>query len=437
MEQFRTLTLLQLQQTVTRLVTVPETQMVWVTAELSDVAVRGGHCYMELLQKDPDRGTIVAKSRAVVWANIWPRFEAYFRNATGQAFTTGIKVMVRVSVSYHAVFGLTLTVSSVNPEYTMGDLLKRRKEILQRLEKEGILELNRQLEWPEPAQRIAIISAPGAAGYGDFMNQLLHNPRRLRFMCRLFPAVMQGDRTSPSIISAINDIARSPVPWDCVVMIRGGGASSDLAAFDDYNLAAAVARCPVPVIIGIGHERDVTVLDNVANMRVKTPTAAAEWLIKHNAELLDRLRSTVAAIMQTANDRIAGFRTHAAYLGGLIPALSTSSLTRASERLNTRSLTLASVSARRISPAIAKTDNISASLSTAVRSIIDRSRMKLDNYTTLAEALAPEATLRRGYTITRVNGTIVTSSAQVPAGATIITTTADGSVSSTVTSVNR
>lgn len=431
MEQLRTLTLLQLQQTVTRLVTVPETQMVWVTAELSDVAVRGGHCYMELLQKDPDRGTIVAKSRAVIWANLWPRFEAYFRQATGQVFTTGIKVMVRVSVSYHAVFGLTLTVSSVNPEYTMGDLMKRRKEILQRLEKEGILELNRQLAWPEPVQRIAVVSAPGAAGYGDFINQLMHNPRRLRFMCRLFPAVMQGERTASSVITALDNIAHSPEQWDCVVMIRGGGASSDLAAFDDYALAAAVARCPIPVIVGIGHERDVTVLDDVANMRVKTPTAAAEWLIKRNTELLDRLRSTVAAIMQTANDRIAGFRTHAAYLGGLIPALSTSTLSRAGKRLNTRSMTLASVSARRITPALARLDSLSASLSTAARSIVDRNVMKLDNYRTLTEALAPEATLRRGYTITRINGKIVTSASQVPEGAVIITTTADGSISST------
>lgn len=287
-------------------------------------------------KKIPTAALLSPKAGAVIWANLWPRFEAYFRQATGQVFTTGIKVMVRVSVSYHAVFGLTLTVSSVNPEYTMGDLMKRRKEILQRLEKEGILELNRQLAWPEPVQRIAVVSAPGAAGYGDFINQLMHNPRRLRFMCRLFPAVMQGERTASSVITALDNIAHSPEQWDCVVMIRGGGASSDLAAFDDYALAAAVARCPIPVIVGIGHERDVTVLDDVANMRVKTPTAAAEWLIKRNTELLDRLRSTVAAIMQTANDRIAGFRTHAAYLGGLIPALSTSTLSRAGKRLNTR-----------------------------------------------------------------------------------------------------
>lgn len=382
-------------------------------------------------KKIPTAALLSPKAGAVIWANLWPRFEAYFRQATGQVFTTGIKVMVRVSVSYHAVFGLTLTVSSVNPEYTMGDLMKRRKEILQRLEKEGILELNRQLAWPEPVQRIAVVSAPGAAGYGDFINQLMHNPRRLRFMCRLFPAVMQGERTASSVITALDNIAHSPEQWDCVVMIRGGGASSDLAAFDDYALAAAVARCPIPVIVGIGHERDVTVLDDVANMRVKTPTAAAEWLIKRNTELLDRLRSTVAAIMQTANDRIAGFRTHAAYLGGLIPALSTSTLSRAGKRLNTRSMTLASVSARRITPALARLDSLSASLSTAARSIVDRNVMKLDNYRTLTEALAPEATLRRGYTITRINGKIVTSASQVPEGAVIITTTADGSISST------
>ncbi|MDE6490067.1 MAG: exodeoxyribonuclease VII large subunit, partial [Muribaculaceae bacterium] len=339
-----------------------------------------------------------------------------------------------VSVSYHAVFGLTLTISSVNPEYTMGDLMKRRKEILQRLEKEGILELNRQLKWPEPVQRIAVISAPGAAGYGDFINQLYHNPRRLRFSCRLFPATMQGDRTVPSIIAALNQIEAEYGQWDCVVMIRGGGASSDLAAFDDYELASSIARCNVPVIIGIGHERDVTVLDHVANMRVKTPTAAAEWLIKSNAELLDRLRSTVTDILQVANDRIAGFRAHAAYLGGLIPALSSGYLAKERERLSTRSIILESISSRRIAPAISRLDNMSATLTTSVRSIIDRNRIKLQNCESLTEALSPEATLRRGYTITRANGSIVTSASQVPNGTTIITITANGSISSTVNS---
>lgn len=186
----------------------------------------------------------------MIWANLWPRFEAYFRQATGQVFTTGIKVMVRVSVSYHAVFGLTLTVSSVNPEYTMGDLMKRRKEILQRLEKEGILELNRQLAWPEPVQRIAVVSAPGAAGYGDFIKPVDAQSASATVHVRLFPAVMQGERTASSVITALDNIAHSPEQWDCVVMIRGGGASSDLAAFDDYALAAAVARWSDP-----GHRR--------------------------------------------------------------------------------------------------------------------------------------------------------------------------------------
>ncbi|MDE7443330.1 MAG: exodeoxyribonuclease VII large subunit, partial [Muribaculaceae bacterium] len=238
------MTLLQLQQRVTRLVTVPETQQVWITAELSDVAVRGGHCYMELLQKDPESGATLARARAVIWANIWSRLDVYFKSATGQAFATGIKVMVRVSASYHAVYGLTLVISSVNPEYTMGDLMRRRREILQRLEKEGLLMRNRNLQWPVPVQRIAVISAAGAAGYGDFMNQLYNNAWKLRFDVELFSAIMQGDKSAASIIAALDIIAAQSSCWDCVVVIRGGGSTSDLAAFEDYALAAAIASFP-------------------------------------------------------------------------------------------------------------------------------------------------------------------------------------------------
>ncbi len=258
---------------------VPDTQKVWITAELSDVSVRGGHCYMELIEKDPERGTTRARMHGIIWSNNFKSVAPDFLAATGQKFDTGLKVMVLGSANMHPAYGLSVVITAVNPEYTMGDLLRRRREILDRLQQEGILEMHRNIGWCRVPLRIAVVSAPTAAGYGDFINQLYNNPSRLHFKVRLFPAVMQGVTAPATIISALETIAKQAGDWDGVVIIRGGGATSDLASFENYDLAAAIARFPLPVIVGIGHERDVTVLDYVANMRVKTPTAAASWLI--------------------------------------------------------------------------------------------------------------------------------------------------------------
>lgn len=426
------MTLLQLQQRVTRLVTVPETQQVWITAELSDVAVRGGHCYMELLQKDPESGATVARARAVVWANIWSRLDAYFRSATGQAFATGIKVMVRVSASYHAVYGLTLVISSVNPEYTMGDLLRRRREILQRLEKEGLLMRNRSLQWPVPVQRIAVVSAPGAAGYGDFVNQLLHNSYKLRFDIRLFPAVMQGEKAPASVMDALGTIVAGPERWDCVVVIRGGGSTSDLAAFEDYALAAAIASFPIPVIVGIGHERDVTVLDYVANMRVKTPTAAAEWLISRGAEQLDYLRRLSTALHKTLTDRINGDQAQLSYIEGQLPAHVRRVLASASQTLQLASRLLASVSPRHISPQRQRLALVADMLGQSASMAVRRQIQRLDACAGLIEALSPQAVLKRGFSVTRAGDTIVRNTSDVAHGAVLITELADGKITSVV-----
>ena len=271
----QSISLLELTRRIAYLVQAPETQNVWVTAELQDVNARGGHCYMELLQKD-EAGRQVARIRGCCWANIYGPLARRFYQATGQQFASGLKVMLKVSASMHPVFGLSLVVLEVNPEYTLGDLVRRRMEIINRLQKEGVLEMNRQLQWPKVVQRIAVISAKGAAGYGDFLNQLYHNPMRLRFHTELFQATMQGTSAPASIIDALSRIADRQEEFDGVVIIRGGGATSDLQAYEDYDLAVAVAQFPLPIAIGIGHERDITVLDWVANTRLKTPTAVAE-----------------------------------------------------------------------------------------------------------------------------------------------------------------
>lgn len=428
MEEPTVLTLLQLNRRIAGLVNVASTQNVWVVAELSDVGVRGGHCYMELLQKDPDRGTTVARARAAIWASNWSRISAGFKAATGQDFATGIKVMVCVSASYHPVYGMLLVISNVNPEYTIGDLVRRRREILMRLQSEGILDLNRKLTMPEPALRVAIISSSGAAGYGDFLNQLYNNSMHLRFTTCLFPAMMQGERTASSIMDALDTIEAEADSWDCVVIIRGGGATSDLVAFDDYALAAHVARFPLPVVVGIGHERDVTVLDYVANMRVKTPTAAAEWLVSQGMQALERLRRIGGELLQLLTDRITGCRTQLAYFDGLLPTASTAVADRAAMQLRNRASVLESVSPRRIMPQRVRLDHLADTLANAATAAVERCRLMLGGKEALVGALSPEATLRRGYSVTRVDGRAVRSAQDVAPGATIVTELASGSI---------
>lgn len=422
--------LLQLQRLVASLVQRPETQNVWVTAELSDVAVRGGHCYMELLQKD-DRGLQVAKARGVIWASLYPSIDSQFYAATGQRFASGLKVMLRVSASMHPVYGFSLVVSAVNPEYTLGDLLQRRREILERLKREGFLNLNRELKWATPVpQRIAVISAAGAAGYGDFMNQLHTNPSHLRFVTRLFPAIMQGNSAPPSIIAALDQVAAEADQWDCVVIIRGGGATSDLQAFEDYDLAANVAQFPLPVVIGIGHERDITVLDYIANTRLKTPTAVAEWLIAQGESALTWLQNTGQRILQIASQRISGNKEQLAHAEGLLPVLAQGAVERSLTKLRKAAATLDSVSSRRIQPQLTRLQMIADSIPVSALRAIERQRQLLDSRAELLEALSPHATLARGYSITRVNGRAVTDASQVKPGEVLETTLANGTLRS-------
>lgn len=425
----QSMTLLQLQQRITALVTVAATRDVWVTGELMDVSVRN-HCYLEIVQKD-DSGATVARARAVVWASTFRGLRAKFRAATGQDFATGLKVMARVSVSNHPVYGLSLVISDVNPDYTMGDLLRRRREILERLQREGILEQNRRLAWPDVPQRIAVISSPKAAGYGDFISQLLRNPRHLRFDVKLFDAVMQGDRAPATILAALEAVATDAAAWDCVVIIRGGGATADLAAFESYDLAAAIAMFELPVIVGIGHERDITVLDYVANMRVKTPTAAAEFLIGRGGAALDRLQAIATEIASLARGQISAAAQQLSYCEGLLPVLPPSIIERRRNTLTRMAGALGQVAAR-TSAQHAMLDARQAALANALSNIIARQSTRLDSLAGILDAISPEATLRRGYSITRRDGHAVTDASTLDPGDIIETVFAKGKKTSTV-----
>lgn len=415
---------------VTRQLNVAALRDVWVVAEVSDVRQSGGHCYMELIEKNAATGQTVARLRGIIWAGTFARIHADFFSATGQRLAGGMKVLVRGTVSNHAAYGLSFVISAIDASFTLGEAERRRREILERLKSEGVLDLNRTIEWAQVPWRVAIISARGAAGYGDFMHQLVHNASHLRFRTRLFEAVLQGDRTAPTVIAALDAIAADMDQWDCVVIIRGGGATSDLAAFDNYELALNVAQFPLPVIVGIGHERDVTVLDYVANMRVKTPTAAAEWLIARGEEALDRLRSLADDIARTATEIIAGADKRLAYAGSLLAVAPEAAMQRASTLLQRCTLALAETGARRITPALERLDITASSIPQMLEARLAREQERLSSRQALLDALSPVATLKRGYTITRVNGKAITSADGVASGTEIQTIFADGSVKS-------
>lgn len=410
----------------------PSLTNVWVVAELMDLRVNHGHCYMELVEKDPDSGTVLARMRAAIWASNYGRISAAFAAATGQRLATGLKVLVCGTVNFHAAYGLSLIISDIDPSYTMGEAERRRREILERLNREGIINDNRSLEWPSTALRIAVVSAPGAAGYGDFINQLYSNASRLRFTVKLFTAVMQGERTCPTVIAALDAIAAEADSWDCVVIIRGGGASSELQAFDDYQLAANVAQFPLPVIVGIGHERDVTVLDYVANMRVKTPTAAAEWLIGRGEATLDRLRQIGEGIFRIVTDRVSASRMQLAQLASALEIAPMGAFDRARHRLQQASVTLAGAGGRRIVPELARLDHLMQAITQATAISLTRRRDYLNAREQLLKALSPDATLKRGYSLTLFEGKAVRNAALLSDGAEVTTRVAEGSFNSVV-----
>lgn len=278
---------------------VPDT--CWVRAEIASMSVRG-HCYMELAEK-AGNGMLAAKIRATCWSHRYTLLAACFAQATGESLRAGIQVLLEVSIQFHPVFGLSLNVEDIDPDYTLGDLAQQRQRTLQRLKEEGVTELQQTLALPTLPRRIAVISSPDAAGYGDFCDQLLHNSIGFRFRTRLFPALMQGENAAASMTAALKTIARESGNWDVVALIRGGGAATDLGCFDDYTLAAHCAQFPLPIVAGIGHTRDVSVVDRVVYNSVKTPTAAAQWLIslaEEQAGRIERLQNRLQnALRQT------------------------------------------------------------------------------------------------------------------------------------------
>ena len=383
----------------------------WVQAELSEVRTNAtGHCYLEFVQKDPRSNNLIAKARGMIWSYVFRLLKPYFEESTGRLFTSGIKVQVKVTVQFHELYGYSLTVLDIDPAYTLGDMALRRREILAQLQEEGVLTLNKELEMPVLPQRVAVVSSATAAGYGDFCHQLHHNARGFFFYIELFPALMQGNQVEQSVLSALDGVYSRLREFDVVVIIRGGGATSDLSSFDTYLLAAACAQFPLPVITGIGHERDDTVLDSVAHTRVKTPTAAAELLISRMAEAADRLFDLSEHVRQGAIALLDMEWIRLAEIRNSIPELVRRKLTE--ERFTLFS--------------------IRKDLSQGISGLLTYHRHRLELLGQRIADASPQKLLSRGYSITLREGKAVTDASQLKAGDCLITRLAKGSVQSTV-----
>jgi len=387
----------------------PETY--WIMAETSDVrANSNGHCYLEFVEKNPKTNAILAKARGYIWANVFETLAPYFEQKTGRRFNSGLKVLVNVSVEFHPVYGYGLNVCDIDPNYTLGDLQIQRQAILDRLEEEGILTMNKDLEMPVLPQRIAVISSATAAGYEDFVRHLSTNNSGFIFYPCLFPAVMQGEQTEPSIIAALDKIFEYRDFFDLVVIIRGGGATSDLASFDSYLLAANCAQFPLPVITGIGHERDETVLDFVAFHHAKTPTAVADFLISLSEEAAnelfdcqDTISQSAVALLETATSELSLMLSHFSFLAN-----------RLIENKN------------------ADLEIHKLKIRNAALQLLSNAESDLKEKTLFFKLSSPDYILAKGYSITYKNGKAVKSAKDVQEGDTVETLLAKGKITSKV-----
>lgn len=426
--------LLELNRQVHRALSDSFPEEVWVHAELSEVHGNpNGHCYVEFVEKNERNGQLVAKARGYIWASTYRNLRPYFERETGQTLVAGLKVLVKVTVEFHELYGYALNVKGIDPSYTIGDRERRRREILQQLEAEGVLTLNKELPFPLLPQRVAVISSPTAAGYGDFCDQLLKNPYGFVFYPKLFEAVMQGEWVESSIIQALDRIFAEEERWDVVVIIRGGGATSDLTGFDTYPLAAACAQFPIPIVTGIGHERDDTVLDMISHTRVKTPTAAAELLIARVLESATRLHQLQERTQAAVTYRLTNERHRLEKLADKVPSLFTVYKLNAEHRLACFEQRWRQASERRLTEEEHRWVRLNERLLQAAQRRVVNEQHRLELLQKEVEHASPERLLKRGYSITLKGNKAVTDASQLREGDVLETRFAQGSVRSVVT----
>lgn len=430
----------------------------WVVAEISEVNVNfSGHCYLELVEKSPDNQQIIARSRATIWAYTFRLLKAYFESVAGEQLSPGLKIMVQASVEFHEVYGFSLNIKDIDPSYTLGDIARKRQEVIGKLRAEGVFHLNKELAFPLVPQRIAVISSATAAGYGDFIDQLANNRHGFKFSVTLFQAFMQGADAEQSIINALEQIFQAGTAFDVVVIIRGGGSQADLDCFNAYWLCYHITQFPIAVITGIGHERDETIADLVAHSNLKTPTAVAEFLINHAAsfneylnEAYERVNTITVNRMKSWNDRTAKI-AHALITVVNLRINSEKQRLASLNQLTKKSFSVyiqqnnASIKNLRHQLHLhlqhlftAKEQQyavINQKFSARTQQYVRQEKMMLEQYQTKLHLLDPKKILKRGYTITFVDGKLIKSAAQVKPGDHIESIWIDGFASSTVNEI--
>lgn len=422
-----TITLQEFNNRIKRLLADPSVMNCWVVAETTDVRINQ-HCYLQLLEKNPKTGATVAKIKAIIWGNQFRFLNARFKQVTGRDIGNDMKIMVCLSVNYSPQYGLTVVINDINPEFTLGDMERQRQEILNRLTQEGIIGQNKTVPVPPVLQRIAIVSAAGAAGYGDFMKQLTDNKYGVCFYPCLFQATMQGVKTVPTVLAALDKVEQNQHLFDCVVIIRGGGGTEELNSFDNYDLARRVATFPLPVIVGIGHERDITVLDYVAGIRVKTPTAAAEHIILQAANALAHIGDLSNQVVSIARDYIARAKEQLSYYAGNLPIMAQRIIDTNTLRLQNFIQNIPLHVQRRIESENAQLARQKDAIKNAVAQVKMKETMRLEALGDKIELLSPRKVMARGYTLTTCEGKIMTDAAQLETGKLVTIHFRDGKV---------
>ena len=433
------ITLLELNRLVREVIECEIPNEYWVEAELSECRESRGHCYMELVQYDEDRAaTPLARASAKCWASKWMLIRPGFERTTGQRLHAGMKVLLKVYAQFHEAFGFSWIVTDIDPTYTLGDMARKRQEIIRQLKAEGVFDLQKELRLPLFCQRIAVISSETAAGYGDFCNQLADNPYGFRFETRLFPATMQGEGVEQSIIAALERIytATQEDGFDAVVIIRGGGATSDMSGFDTLALAENVANFPLPIITGIGHDRDESILDMVSHTRVKTPTAAAAFLIDHLKTVLDAINDAQDRLAGYTQQKLSVLKAQLSAIAETLPRIFTTVKTRHEARLDALNSRIIATVRQSL---ITRQSKISA-FEERLPILLDRRLMtekhRLQLIEEKAKSLDPALLLRRGFSITLKDGHALRDASALRPGDEIETRLANGTVKSKVITEN-
>lgn len=433
------LSLLELNQLLAEVIEIGMPREYWVEAEISELRVVRGHCYIDLIEKTEGTNTPIARASAKCWQNTWSVISPYFEKVTGQRLCSGMNVLMLVSANFHPAYGFSWIISDIDPTYTLGDMARKRQAIIEQLKREGVFDLQKELSLPLFCQHIAVISSANAAGYGDFVDQLESNAYGFRFVTRLFPATMQGEGVEQSVIAALNNIYETfltsdETAPDCVVIIRGGGATSDLSGFDTLALAENVAQFPIPVITGIGHERDESILDMISHTRVKTPTAAAALLIDHLKRVWDYLQEAQGVLETNARQRMDLEQMRLQRAAQKIPPLFSLFKERQERRIDSMMRDMIAAAQRSISDDMHKLETLESIIKPMLERRVTGEMHRLQMLGQRVSALDPDLLLKRGYSITLHEGKIVRDASQLKHGDKIETRVEKGTIHSIVDS---